>query len=246
MTSTPLAPIRVAIVDDHQIFSDALMMRLQAEPDLHVVGTAASPGEALALVAGQHVDVIILDLVLGEADGLSLCRDLRRREPGAAVIVVTGAADARRLAEAVRAGARGWVSKMDPVERLNIAIRGVARGESHIPPDLLTHLLDALVHGGLPGGGDRDGLSRLSDRERDVLACLAEGLSRREIGERLGVSPNTVRTHVQSILHKLEIHSALTAVAIARRSGALAAELPGATGVPGATRPGEAPEPARR
>lgn len=247
MTGTPRAPIRVAIVDDHQIFSDALMMRLQAEPDLDVVGTAGSPGPALALVSGQRVDVVTLDLVLGEADGLSLCRDLRRREPETAVVVVTGAADARRLPEAVRAGARGWVSKLDPVDRLNAVIRGVARGETHIPPDLLTHLLEALLHGGQASEDPRDGLSRLSDRERDVLACLTDGLSRREIGERLGVSPNTVRTHVQSILHKLEIHSALTAVAMARRSRALVGDHPDGTGAggPEATHLAEGPALAR-
>lgn len=246
MTNPPLALIRVAIVDDHQIFSDALSMRLRAEPDLDVVGTAASHADAMALLSVHHVDVMTLDLVLGDEDGLRLCRDVRQREPGVKVIVVTGAPDGGRLTEAVRAGARGWVSKMGPVDRLNTAIRGVVRGETHIPPELLTDLLAALLHGGESSGAVHDGLSRLSDRERDVLACLAEGLSRREIGERLGVSPNTVRTHVQSILHKLEIHSALTAVAIARRSGLLSSEPPGDTGGPAVTPPGEGLGPARR
>lgn len=246
MTNPPPGPIRVAIVDDHQIFSDALTMRLQAEPDFDVVGTAASHGDAMTLLSAHHVDVLTLDLALGDEDGLSLCRDVRRREPGVQVIVVTGAPDGRRLTEAVRAGARGWVSKMGPVDRLNTAIRGVARGETHIPPELLTDLLDALLHGGVPSGAVRDGLSRLSDRERDVLARLAEGLSRREIGERLGVSPNTVRTHVQSILHKLEIHSALTAVALARRSGLLSSEPSAIPGEQGVRPPAEGPGPARR
>ena len=213
------APIRIAVVDDHQVFTDAIAERFRREPDLEVVGTAQDAVGALALLERTEVDVVTVDLALGADDGLDLARDVLARWPTVRVVLVTGVEADERCLEALRSGVRGWVSKLGPSSVLVEAIRGVARGETHIPGRLLTTVLSSLTAWGEGGVRDETVIRKLSNRELDVLRCLVDGRSRKEIGVLLNVSPNTIRTHVQSILHKLEVHSALTAVAIARRAG---------------------------
>ena len=213
------APIRIAIVDDHQVFTDAVAERLRREPDLSVVGTAQDAAGALALLDSTTVDVVTVDLALGADDGLELARDLLVRRPEVRVVLVTGIDADERCLEALRSGVRGWVPKAGPSSVLVEAIRGVAQGETHVPAALLTQVLSSLTSWGEGGVRDETVIRKLSSRELDVLRCLVDGRSRKEIGVILNVSPNTIRTHVQSILHKLEVHSALTAVAIARRAG---------------------------
>ena len=212
-------PLRVAVVDDHQVFTDAMAERLRQEPDLAVAGTAQDADGALALLESADVDVVTVDLALGADDGLDLARDLLARWPEVRVVLVTGIDADERCLEALRSGVRGWVSKAGPASVLIEAIRGVARGETHVPGALLTQVLSSLTEWGEGGVRDETVIRKLSSRELDVLRCLVDGRSRKEIGVILNVSPNTIRTHVQSILHKLEVHSALTAVAIARRAG---------------------------
>jgi DNA-binding NarL/FixJ family response regulator len=212
-------PIRIAVVDDHQVFTDAMAERLRREPDLSVVGTAQDADGALALLETTEVDVVTVDLALGADDGLDLARDLLARWPDVRVVLVTGVDADERCLEALRSGVRGWVPKAGPSSVLVEAIRGVACGETHVPAALLTRVLSSLTSWGEGGAYDETVISRLSSRELDVLRCLVDGRSRKEIGLILDVSPNTIRTHVQSILHKLGVHSALTAVAVARRAG---------------------------
>ena len=212
-------PIRVAVVDDHQVFTDAMAERLRREPDLSVVGTAQDAAGALALLDRTVVDVVTVDLALGADDGLELARELLARWPEVRVVLVTGVDADERCLEALRSGVRGWVPKTGPSSVLVEAIRGVARDETHVPGALLTRVLSSLTSWGEGGVRDETVIRKLSSRELDVLRCLVDGRSRKEIGEILDVSPNTIRTHVQSILHKLEVHSALTAVAVARRAG---------------------------
>lgn len=212
-------PIRVVIVDDHQVFVDALAVRLSDEPDFVVVGKAANAEEALEALTATPCDVVTLDLLLGDDDGLALGREILRRWPQTGIVVVTGAEDGEQVLEAVQSGIRGWVSKVANIDSLTSALRGVARGETHIPAALLTNVLVSLSGQPQASVTEAEGIRSLTQRELDVLGCLVEGMSRNEIGELLHVSPNTVRTHVQSILHKLKVHSALAAVAIARRAG---------------------------
>lgn len=215
--------IRVVVVDDHQVFTDALGVRLDVEPDLAVVGTARTRAEALALLeelgGGDGADVLAVDLALGADDGLAVVDEARARWPSLGAVLVTGPGDEDRCVEAVRAGVRGWVTKADAATVLITAIRCVADGGTHVPERLLTSVLAGLTAGTGPAAHSSAVVDRLTSRELDVLRCLIDGMSRREIGEVLGVSPNTVRTHVQNILHKFEVHSALTAVAVARRAG---------------------------
>jgi DNA-binding NarL/FixJ family response regulator len=212
-------PVRVVIIDDHQVFVDALAVRLGDEPDFAVVGKATTAEQALEVLSATPCDVVTLDLMLAHDDGLALGREIVRRWPQTGVVVVTGAEGGEQVLEAVQIGIRGWVSKVGTIDSLTAALRGVARGETHIPAALLTNVLVSLSGQPQATVTEAEGIRSLTQRELDVLGCLVEGMSRNEIGELLHVSPNTVRTHVQSILHKLKVHSALAAVAIARRAG---------------------------
>lgn len=211
--------VRVVIVDDHEVFADALEVCLGDYSDLNVVGKATTVTRALALVSAVSFDVMVLDLALAGEDGLVVAREAVRRQPEVGIVVATGAEPGEQVVEAVQVGVRGWVPKTATARDLVEAIRGVAKGETRIPGDLLAGVLMSLSRGQRSSLEHVQGISELTSRELEVLACLVEGMSRTEIGDLLHVSPNTVRTHVQSILHKLKVHSALAAVAIARRAG---------------------------
>ena len=211
--------IRVSVIDDHRVFAEALAGRLSDEPDLEVVGTAAAPAEAFELFSRNDIDVVVLDLDLAGEDGLAVGRQLRKDRPNLAIVVVTAAADDSRAAEAVQMGVRGWVGKQGAIESLLTAVRGAARGEIHLPASILTRVMASLSERKRSHEPEAAAIAILTARELEVLRGLTEGLSRTQIGTLLEVSPNTVRTHVQSILHKLNVHSALAAAALARRAG---------------------------
>ena len=211
--------IRVSVIDDHRVFAEALAGRLADEPDLEVVGTAGAAAEAFDLFLGNDIDVAVLDLDLAGEDGLAVGRQLRDQFPDLGIVVVTAAVDDSRAAEAVRMGVRGWVGKQSSIESLLTAVRGAARGEIHLPATILTRVLVSLSERARSFAPEAEGIAILTARELEVLRGLTEGLSRNQIGKLLDVSPNTVRTHIQSILHKLNVHSALAAAAFARRAG---------------------------
>ena len=217
---------RVLIVDDHEVFADALTVCLGDYPDLFVVGSATTASKGMRLLEQESCDVMVLDLNLAGEDGLAVARDALRHHPRLGIVVATGMDSGEQVLEAVQVGVRGWVPKTSTALALVDAIRGVARGETRIPADLLAGVLVSISRGQRATLENVQGLNDLTSRELEVLACLVEGMSRTEIGELLHVSPNTVRTHVQSILHKLKVHSALAAVAIARRAGISAASVP--------------------
>ena len=206
---------------------DALALCLGDYPDIVVAGSATGVAQALRRLQEVECDVVVLDLALAGEDGLAR----GPRGPGAStptlgIVVATGAEAGDQIVEAVQLGVRGWVPKTETADALVDAIRGVARGETRIPADLLAGVLVSLSRGQHTTVEHVQGIRELTGRELEVLGCLVEGMSRTEIGTLLHVSPNTVRTHVQSILHKLKVHSALAAVAIARRAGITGASLP--------------------
>lgn len=209
--------IRVLIVDDHRVFAEAIASRLQVEADLSVVGQANTAAQALDAVDRLDPDVVLMDVELAGDDGIDLASRLRASYPSLAIIVVSFLTDPVRVGEAVRAGAAGWVTKDAPTEELLGAIRGVAAGESWIPPRLLTGVLRELLMTRRVVDEDEERLSRLTPRERSVLDMMADGLDRSAIAERMFLSTNTVRTHVQNIFAKLHVRSSLEAVALALR-----------------------------
>jgi DNA-binding NarL/FixJ family response regulator len=222
------APVRVLLVDDHEVFVDALALCLGDYPDIVVQGSATGVAQALRRLQEVECDVVVLDLALAGEDGLTVAREALAADPSLGIVIATGAEAGDQIVEAVQLGVRGWVAKTETADALVDAIRGVARGETRIPADLLAGVLVSLSRGQHTTVEHIQGIRELTGRELEVLGCLVEGMSRTEIGTLLHVSPNTVRTHVQSILHKLKVHSALAAVAIARRAGVSGASVPSA------------------
>jgi len=205
---------------------DALALCLGDYPDIVVQGSATTVAQGLRRLRESPCDVVVLDLALAGEDGLTLAREALAEDPTLGIVIATGAEAGDQIVEAVQLGVRGWVTKTETADALVDAIRGVARGETRIPADLLAEVLVSLSRGQHTTVEHVQGIRELTSRELEVLACLVEGMSRTEIGLLLHVSPNTVRTHVQSILHKLKVHSALAAVAIARRAGITGATVP--------------------
>jgi DNA-binding NarL/FixJ family response regulator len=214
----PVQPIRVLLVDDHRVFLETVAMRLRAQPDLRVVAAESIPQRLLDSDIVRSVDVAVLDLMLGDVDGTQLGAELRKINRTIALVALTASWTDEHAVAAVRAGFTGWVSKDETIDELVAVIRAVRAGETRIPSHLLAAALRRLMTGGAARHESEKRLRTLSFREQQVLELLMCGLDRRRIGERLYISPNTVRTHQQHILSKLDVHSVLGAVALVRAS----------------------------
>lgn len=190
--------IRVFIVDDHALVRRALRDLLTAENDIELTGEAATLEEARVGIAEQEPDVVLLDLRFPEGSGLDLCLELRDQPPE--VLVLTSSADPGEVLEAVEAGAAGYLLKSADVEEYVQAVRDVAAGRSVVDPAVMGHLLERIRS---PSTADR--LGGLTAQERRVLDELAEGLSNREIAEKIGTTEKTVKNHVSTILRKLDL-----------------------------------------
>ena len=200
--------IRVLIVEDHRLVSDALVESLALHGDLEVAGVAANFAEGEALLAATAVDVVLADLQLGDGLGTGLVAAAQRRNPSPPVLLMTGTDDRKGLEEALAAGCSGFVSKGQGLDRLVEAVRVVAGGAAFFPAALLARV----VQGTPPA-------VNLTERELDVLRLLARARTVAEIAEDLSVSPHTVRNPVKQILTKLGARSQLEAVVIAARKG---------------------------
>jgi DNA-binding NarL/FixJ family response regulator len=212
-----MARISVLVVDDHQVFADALRARLLIEDDLGPIAVAYSSAQALACLNRSSFDVTILDYGLGDESGSELASTLMRSEAATCVIMLSAVDSLDAVVDSLIAGVRGWLPKMIDTKHLVNAIRGVQAGEMWIDRALLGQAMPALLHRVLTPPTDPLGV--LTPREREVLDGLINGLSRAEIGIKLNVSSNTVRTHTQNLISKLGVHSALEAVTLALRSG---------------------------
>lgn len=212
--------LRVLLVDDHQMLTEALSARLSAEHDLWVVGSRTTDDQQLAeTVLRLRPSVITIEI---EQYGLAisdvLCA-LRDAWPATRIVVLTASHDHLHAVEAARAGADGWVHKSSSPEHLVGVLRGVCRGQASFPSEHLGAVLRELredVRRVRDGSGPLDALSA---REREVLQAIVDGGRGDEIACRLSVSANTVRTHTNSIFTKLDVHSRLEAVSVARAAG---------------------------
>lgn len=213
-----MTPVSLLLVGSHRFEVGALGGVLGAEPDLAVIGTASSAGEALTVAELQPPDVAVIDTLLGSDDATDLTDRLIRLHPDVRAVVLIDGEDPASALRAVLAGAAAVVVKPVAVDSLADVIRGVAAGETHIPPRLLTGVI-AVLRAGIPADGWTERLASLTPREREVLEEMAEGRDTVAIAERLFLSPHTVRTHVKHILAKLGVHSSLEAVSIALRAG---------------------------
>ncbi len=209
--------IRVLLVDDHTAFRKPLAYILEREPDLSVVAQAGSLAEARRSL--EAADVAIVDLHLPDGHGSELVRELRERNLPVAVLVLSGSGAELDLAEAVDAGADGVLQKWADLEEIIDAVRRLGRGEAVLGGRQLMELVRLAARARDEKRRTEALFGQLTPRERDVLQALADGLSDKEIADRLTIHYQTVRTHVTNILTKLRAESRLQAVLIALRHG---------------------------
>lgn len=206
--------IRVMVVDDHPIVRQGLVSVLSDEEDLEVVGEAASAIEALAKVGRLRPDVLLLDLEMPDLDGVAAIPQLLATLPGLQVLVFTAYDTDERVLGAIRAGAKGYLLKGASAEEIARGIRTVQAGGSYLEPRVATKLMAELA-------SPRSTAQILSEREREVLRLVAEGLPTKQIALTLSISERTVKFHVNSIFHKLGADNRAQAVALASQRGLL-------------------------
>ncbi len=209
-------PITVLIVDDHAVVRHGIRALLEAEGDFTVVGEVSSGGEAVLLAADLAPDVVLMDLLMPEMDGVEATRLLKQRSPHSQVIVLTSHHEDEHIFPATRAGALSYLLKGVRLEELTEAVRKAARGEATLHPHVAARLVQELK--GASGETARL-YTTLSDREREVLRLIAEGLSNAQIALRLVISERTVKSHVNNILGKLHLADRTQAAIFAWRQG---------------------------
>jgi DNA-binding NarL/FixJ family response regulator len=208
--------INVIVADQERIFADALVSRLSAEGDMEVVLAVQVRAPGPWLVAGKNAEVMVLDGDLPGEAANRLCAQLSGHADPTRVVILSSSSEPGRIVEAIRSGAVGWLRKDESLERLLDVIRGVARGETRLPASETGEVLRLLMRGAERQRENERLLALLTTREREVLACLADGAGHRAIAETLNMSVNTVRTHLQNLMTKVGAHSALEAVALTR------------------------------
>jgi two-component system NarL family response regulator len=209
-------PIRVAVVDDQELFRRGLTMLLGVEDDIEVVGEAGDGIAATELAATTVPDVILMDVRMPKRSGIEACVAIKEIAPTARIIMLTVSDEEADLYDAVKNGASGYLLKDSSIDEVAQAIRVVADGQSLISPSMAIKLLDEFKQ---MSRSDRQQVPtpRLTDRELEVLKLVAQGLNNREIAKRLFISENTVKNHVRNILEKLQLHSRMEAVMYAVR-----------------------------
>lgn len=220
---SPATPVRVFLVDDHEVVRQGIRDLLDGEPDIEVIGEAGTVGHALAEGPALRPDVALLDVRLPGGDGITVCRELRSHRPELACLMLTSFDDDDALLDAVMAGAAGYVLRQIKGADLASTVRTVASGRSMLDPATTARLRTSLRRDEVPGP-DGGAPPQLSPRERDVLVLVGEGLTNRQIGTRLSLSENAVRDHVSRLLAELGVERRVrtTVLAAARIPSPLA------------------------
>lgn len=193
--------IRVFLVDDHEVVRRGVAALLEAEDDIEVIGEAGTAEQAIARIPAVKPDVAILDVRLPDGSGVTVCREVRSKLPEVACLMLTSYADDDALFDAVMAGAAGYVLKQIHGSDLVGAVRTVASGGSLLDPRSTGRMLERLRQ----NGGKPDPLAALTPQERQILDLIGEGLTNRQIGERLFLAEKTVKNYVSSLLGKLDL-----------------------------------------
>jgi DNA-binding NarL/FixJ family response regulator len=214
--------IRVLVADDQSMVRAGFRMLLSREQDVDVVAEASNGLEAVHKAARFLPDVVLMDIRMPELDGLQATRQILAADPSARVLVLTTFDLDEYVYEALRAGASGFVLKDDPPEQLLGAIRTVAAGDALLSPSVTKRVIDQFSR--LPRHEPPEELAELTEREREVLALIAEGRSNSEIGEALFISETTVKTHVTHVLQKLGLRDRVQAVVLAYQAGLVEAD----------------------
>jgi len=206
-------PVRVFLVDDHEIVRRGVAEVLEEDPGITVAGEAGSVAEALARVPAVRPDVVVVDMRLPDGNGADVCRQLKARVPGVRTLVLTSYADPDAVAAAIRAGASGYVLKQVRGPALVSAVRAVAAGGTLFDPDVSRPPRTPVPRRPVVGGDNR--LSALTDQERTVLRLIGEGLTNRQIGERMGLAEKTVKNYTSHLLAKLGLERRTQAAILA-------------------------------
>jgi len=204
--------IRVLVVDDHPLFRQGVVKVLSGEPDISVIGEAGSGEEALRLAVDTLPDLVLIDLDMPGRGGVSTIQELTASCPATHILVLTVSEDPVNLMTALRSGARGYVLKGVSAPGLVHAVRVVTGGDAYVSSALAGAMLYEMTHVTAD-----DPIDRLSERERGVLELVAEGLTNREIGERLYLAEKTVKHHMTNVLQKLHVRSRVEAALLAQR-----------------------------
>jgi DNA-binding NarL/FixJ family response regulator len=210
------SPLRVVVADDQRVVREGLTLMLGLIDGIEPVGAAADGEEALALVAAERPDVVLMDLRMPRVDGIEATRRLAETHPSVGVVALTTYADDESVLQALQAGARGYLTKDAGAEQIQSAVERVAAGEAAIDPAVQRQLLTAVQRGEAPPCPDDDELpDGLTPREAEVLELIAAGLSNGEIADRLVVSGATVKSHVNHLFAKIGARDRAQAVAYA-------------------------------
>ncbi|MCQ4199081.1 MULTISPECIES: response regulator transcription factor [Streptomyces] len=206
--------ITVFLLDDHAVVRRGVHDLLDDEPDITVVGEGATVEQALVRVPALRPDVAVLDVRLPDGDGVTVCRELRSSMPDLACLMLTSFDDEEALLDSIMAGAAGYVLKQIEGSDLVSAVRTVARGQSLLDPAAAAKLM-ARLRGGQDRERESNPLPGLTERERDILALIGEGLTNRQIGQRLYLAEKTVKNHISRLLAKLGVERRVQAAVIA-------------------------------
>ena len=206
--------IRVFIVDDHPVFRKGVRALLEGNADLTVIGEAGTGAEAVTLVEATNPDVVIMDLMLPDMNGLQATEQIRARVPAAHVLVLTSHTESDALIPALKAGAIGYILKSETRVELVNAVRAVMQGKSLVPAEFTSQLVSAVTQ-----PEKRDLLDSLTGRELDVLRLLGRGLGNAQIAARLAIGEGTVKTHVSNLFGKLNLNDRMQAALYAIKRG---------------------------
>jgi len=206
--------IRVFLLDDHEVVRRGVHELLSVEDDIEVVGEAGTAADALARIPAVRPDVAVLDVRLPDGSGVEVCREIRSRDDSVQCLMLTSYADDEALFDAIMAGASGYVLKAIRGAELLEAVRGVAAGRSLLDPAATARVLERLRDG---GAKQDDRLAHLTDQERRILDLIGEGLTNRQIGERLHLAEKTIKNYVSSLLSKLGMQRRSQAAAYVAR-----------------------------
>ncbi|MCA2188847.1 response regulator [Nonomuraea cavernae] len=205
--------IRVFLLDDHEVVRRGVAALLGSEDDIEVIGEAGTAESAIARIPALKPDVAVLDVRLPDGNGVDVCREVRSKLPGLACLMLTSFADDDALFDAVMAGASGYVLKQIHGSDLVGAVRTVASGQSLLDPQTTAAMLQRLRD----QAARQDPLAALSDQERHILELIGEGLTNRQIGERLFLAEKTVKNYVSNLLAKLNMQRRTQAAALSAR-----------------------------
>jgi two-component system response regulator DevR len=206
-------PIRVFLLDDHEVVRRGLHDLLESEGDIEIVGESGSVKEAVARIPALRPDVAVLDGRLPDGSGIDVCREVRSIDPSIKALILTSYDDDEALFAAILAGAAGYVLKQIAGNDLIDGVRRVAAGQSLLDPTLTARVLDRVRK----GPEEHEELAALTEQERKILALIAEGLTNRQIGERMYLAEKTVKNYVSSILSKLGLERRTQAAVLASK-----------------------------